>query len=71
MKRSLFRRPGATEAPRTIGHPALGRGESFQHGTIRYISVDEAIYRHTRGEEESVAKLARLRRSSSTGEPQP
>lgn len=35
---------------RLIGHPEIGRGESCERGGVRYISVDEAVYRLSRGE---------------------
>ena len=54
MQLSLLRRRGASKIQRLIGHVSLGRGESFQHGSSRYISVDEAIYRQGRGYEVTI-----------------
>lgn len=38
------------EPARVIGHPDLASGASVQRGDILYVSVAEAIYRETRGE---------------------
>ena len=39
------------EPTRVIGHPDLASGASVQRGDALYVSVAEAIYRETRGEE--------------------
>ena len=38
------------EPTRVVGHPDLASGASVQRGDILYVSVAEAIYRETRGE---------------------
>ena len=42
------------EATRVVGHPDLASGASVQRGDILYVSVAEAVYRETRGEEVEV-----------------
>lgn len=42
------------EPTRVIGHPDLASGASVQRGEVLYVSVAEAIYRETRGEEVEV-----------------
>lgn len=39
------------EPTRVIGHPDLASGASVQRGEVLYVSVAEAIYRETRGED--------------------
>lgn len=39
------------EPTRVIGHPDLASGASVQRGETLYVSVAEAVYRETRGEE--------------------
>lgn len=39
------------EPTRVIGHPDLASGASVQRGDALYVSVAEAIYRETRGED--------------------
>ena len=42
------------EPTRVVGHPDLASGASVQRGEILYVSVAEAIYRETRGEDVEV-----------------
>jgi hypothetical protein len=42
------------EPTRVIGHPDLASGASVQRGDTLYVSVAEAIYRESRGEEVEV-----------------
>lgn len=42
------------EPSRIVGHPDLASGASVQRGDTLYVSVAEAIYRETRGEEVEV-----------------
>jgi hypothetical protein len=42
------------EPTRVIGHPDLASGASVQRGETLYVSVAEAIYRESRGEEVEV-----------------
>lgn len=39
------------EPTRIIGHPDLASGASVQRGDVLYVSVAEAVYRESRGEE--------------------
>ncbi len=42
------------EPTRIVGHPDLASGASVQRGEVLYVSVAEAIYRETRGEDVEV-----------------
>ena len=42
------------EPTRIIGHPDLASGASVQRGETLYVSVAEAVYRESRGEEVSI-----------------
>ena len=42
------------EPTRIIGHPDLASGASVQRGDTLYVSVAEAIYRESRGEEVAI-----------------
>ena len=42
------------EPTRVVGHPDLASGASVQRGDVLYVSVAEAIYRETRGEDVEV-----------------
>jgi hypothetical protein len=39
------------EPTRVVGHPDLASGASVQRGDILYVSIAEAVYRESRGEE--------------------
>jgi hypothetical protein len=39
------------EPTRVVGHPDLASGASVQRGDVLYVSIAEAVYRESRGEE--------------------
>lgn len=43
-----------SEPSRVIGHPDLASGSSVRQGDTLYVSIAEAVYRQTRGEEAEV-----------------